>query len=150
MKKLHLVSPSKSRPITYLKILVFGIISGLILIYITNAASNIAGDVNGDSKVDITDLSILLTNYGTSNSYGKGDLNESGRIDISDLSILLTHYGKIDVKPPSTSTALAMPAALRDLERQRIFMILLELMYVQFIREPPIIPIIQCFRGLMN
>lgn len=49
------------------------------------------GDLNSDGKVDIVDLSTLLTNYGKS---GMGDINNSGLVDIFDLSILLSNYGK--------------------------------------------------------
>lgn len=49
------------------------------------------GDLNNDNKVDIFDLSILLSNYGTSTT--TGDLNADNKVDIFDLSILLSHYG---------------------------------------------------------
>ena len=49
------------------------------------------GDLNSDGKVDITDLSTLLSNYGKT---GAGDINSSGQVDIFDLSILLSNYGK--------------------------------------------------------
>ena len=49
------------------------------------------GDINGDNKVDIVDLSTLLTNWGTTNA--ASDLNHNGVVDIVDLSILLTNYG---------------------------------------------------------
>jgi chitodextrinase/beta-glucosidase/6-phospho-beta-glucosidase/beta-galactosidase len=50
------------------------------------------GDANGDGKVDITDLSILLTGYGRPGL--KGDFNHDGKVDVVDLSILLSNYGK--------------------------------------------------------
>lgn len=50
------------------------------------------GDLNGDNKVNIFDLSILLSRWGTKNK--SADLNDSGRVDIFDLSILLSHWGK--------------------------------------------------------
>ncbi len=51
------------------------------------------GDVNGDTKVDIFDLSIMLNNYGTTGTRSKGDLNGDGKIDIFDLSVLLAAWG---------------------------------------------------------
>jgi hypothetical protein len=49
------------------------------------------GDINNDSKVDIFDMSILLSNYnGTTSSC---DLNNDNVVNIFDLSILLSHYG---------------------------------------------------------
>lgn len=49
------------------------------------------GDLNNDSKIDIQDLSILLSHYGKS---GTGDFNNDGVVNIIDLSTLLTNYGK--------------------------------------------------------
>jgi chitodextrinase len=49
------------------------------------------GDLNGDNNVDITDLSIMLSNYNTTNSVA--DCNKDGIVDILDLSILLSNYG---------------------------------------------------------
>jgi hypothetical protein len=59
-------------------------------------------DINCDNAVNVTDLSILLSNYGKTTaqlssstpSYPKADINTSGKVDISDLSVLLTGYGK--------------------------------------------------------
>jgi hypothetical protein len=50
------------------------------------------GDANGNGHVDITDLSILLSNYNTSNA--SCDFNNDGIVNITDLSILLSNYGK--------------------------------------------------------
>ena len=50
------------------------------------------GDINGDGKVNITDLSLLLSAWGTNNT--AADLNKSGKVDIADLSILLSNFGK--------------------------------------------------------
>jgi hypothetical protein len=49
------------------------------------------GDANSDGHINITDLSIILTNYGTSLS--GCDFNYDGLVNIFDLSILLSHYG---------------------------------------------------------
>jgi len=49
------------------------------------------GDLNGDGKVNVTDLSTLLTNWGKSGV--TADLNGSGKVDISDLSVLLSNWG---------------------------------------------------------
>lgn len=48
------------------------------------------GDLNGDNKVNISDMSILLSAWGKNNA--AADLNKSGKVDISDLSILLSHW----------------------------------------------------------
>lgn len=49
------------------------------------------GDLDGNGRVDITDLSILLRNW---NRSGQGDINGNGRVEITDLSILLRNWNK--------------------------------------------------------
>lgn len=49
------------------------------------------GDLNGDNLVNVTDLSILLSNWNTSNAVA--DINADGTVNIFDLSILLSNYG---------------------------------------------------------
>jgi hypothetical protein len=51
------------------------------------------GDANGDSKIDIQDLSFLLTHW-NKNDAPTADFNHDGTINISDLSILLSNWGK--------------------------------------------------------
>jgi hypothetical protein len=52
----------------------------------------LTGDVNNDCHVNLTDLSMLLSNYLTANSVG--DIDHSGFVNVTDLSILLSHYGQ--------------------------------------------------------
>jgi hypothetical protein len=54
------------------------------------------GDLDGDSDVDLNDLSIILANYGTPSgaTYGQGDMNGDGDVDLNDLSMLLGVYGQ--------------------------------------------------------
>lgn len=57
------------------------------------------GDVNGDNKVDIFDLSALLSQYGTVNA--ADDVNGDGQVGILDLSTILSHYGtNVPTEPP--------------------------------------------------
>jgi hypothetical protein len=52
------------------------------------------GDLNNDGRVNITDLSILLSNWArTSPSAAQGDINGDGNVNITDLSILLSRWG---------------------------------------------------------
>jgi hypothetical protein len=55
----------------------------------TSAA--VPGDANGDGHVTVTDLSILLSNYG--GTLASCDFNHDGVVNVFDLSILLSHYG---------------------------------------------------------
>jgi hypothetical protein len=50
------------------------------------------GDLNGDGKINILDLSIILTNF--LKTVGKSDLNGDGKTNILDLSIVLSSWGK--------------------------------------------------------
>ena len=53
------------------------------------------GDANLDGKVDINDLSKVLTNYDkTGMTWADGDFNGDGKVDINDLSKVLTNYDK--------------------------------------------------------
>jgi len=58
-----------------------------------SAASSKRGDANGDGKVNILDLSIVLSSF-NKNVSGSADLNKDGKVNILDLSILLTNWGK--------------------------------------------------------
>jgi len=58
---------------------------------VTVASTAKPGDVNNDGLVNITDLSILLSDYGTTNA--SADLNKDGTVNILDMSILLSNYG---------------------------------------------------------
>jgi|GEM_PF-2636302 len=64
--------------------------SSPISVTVDNPSSKL-GDLNGDNKVDIYDLSILLPRWGTSDA--TADLNKNGSVDIFDLSTLLSHWG---------------------------------------------------------
>jgi hypothetical protein len=56
---------------------------------------NCPGDLDGDNDIDLTDLAILLGNYGMTSGavYEDGDLDEDGDVDLSDLASLLGVYG---------------------------------------------------------
>jgi hypothetical protein len=56
----------------------------------------ITGDLNYDGRVDLSDLGVLLANYGTPSgaAYEDGDIDGDGAVDLSDLGLLLAHYGE--------------------------------------------------------
>jgi hypothetical protein len=71
------------------------------LIYLTNTSADFAvpacpGDVDGDNLVNITDLGILLSNFGllAGAKLEQGDLSGDGAVNITDLGILLSHFGE--------------------------------------------------------
>ena len=53
----------------------------------------IAGDLNGDGRVDQADLGILLGDWGCAGGDCPGDCDFDGDTDQADLGILLAHYG---------------------------------------------------------
>ncbi len=50
------------------------------------------GDLNNDGRVDVIDLGIFLSNWG-STARPPSDLNQDGKVDIIDLGILLSNWG---------------------------------------------------------
>ena len=51
------------------------------------------GDANGDGRVDINDLTIVLANYNqTGMGWSQGEFTGSGTVDINDLTIVLANY----------------------------------------------------------
>lgn len=54
------------------------------------------GDLNGDSVVDIADLTRLLSNFGRTSgaSASDGDSDGDGDVDLPDLTFLLAHFGQ--------------------------------------------------------
>jgi hypothetical protein len=55
------------------------------------------GDVDGDGDVDLSDLAILLANYGMQSgaTLADGDLDGDEDVDLSDLALLLANFGTI-------------------------------------------------------
>lgn len=53
------------------------------------------GDVDASGDVDLSDLAILLANFGTPGgaSPANGDLDSDGDVDLGDLAILLANFG---------------------------------------------------------
>jgi probable HAF family extracellular repeat protein len=80
------------------------------------------GDANGDGKVDINDLTVVLTNYGkTGMSWSQGcmDGDPTGTVDINDLTIVLSNYGSVYdsslAAAPEPSALLLIASALLGL-----------------------------------
>ena len=62
------------------------------------AQSQLPGDANGDGKVDINDLTIVLSHFGqTGMNWSNGDFISDGTVDINDLTIVLTNFGSSSV-----------------------------------------------------
>lgn len=62
--------------------------------YEVTVSATCRGDLNGDHLVNLTDLSILLANFGSHNvTYAQGDGTGDGFVGLDDLSILLARFG---------------------------------------------------------
>lgn len=52
------------------------------------------GDASGDDQVDLTDLNLVLFNFGNAVAPGtNGDVNDSGSVDLADLNLVLFNFG---------------------------------------------------------
>jgi len=109
MKILPLKRTSFSRPQLLIFIIAFSLI-GYLIFKSFALNPNLPGDLNSDNTVNVTDMSILLSNYGTSNA--AADINSDGTVNVLDMSILLSHYGQSlstgftnTVKPTISGTA---------------------------------------------
>ena len=86
------------------------------------------GDANGDGRVDVNDLTIVLTNFGrTGEKWSQGDFNGNGTVNVNDLTIVLSNYGygvsagpgPHSVPEPSSLALLLAAAALAPLAFRR-------------------------------
>ena len=80
-----------------------------------NPVALMPGDANGDGKVDINDLTIVLAHYNQTlgpGSWAEGDFTGSGKVNINDLTIVLANYnhtsgaGSLAAVPEPTGVAL--------------------------------------------
>ena len=53
------------------------------------------GDIDYTGTIDLSDLQLLLSNYGTLSgaTFDDGDLDDNGTVDLSDLQLMLSAYG---------------------------------------------------------
>ena len=69
------------------------------------------GDANVDGRVDVNDLTVVLTNFGqTGMSWETGDFTGDGKVDVNDLTIVLADSARAAVplrpaQPPCRSRA---------------------------------------------
>jgi hypothetical protein len=70
--------------------------------YLISSKAAVSPDLNGDGKVDVMDMSLLLGNWGDSGTGIKGDINTDGSVNVMDLSILLSKWGAVAPTPPPT------------------------------------------------
>jgi hypothetical protein len=103
-----LKSKSFSTPQLSIFIIAFGLI-GYLIFRSFALNPNLPGDLNNDNTVNITDMSILLSDYGTTDptKIAQADINGDHGVNVLDLSILLSNYGKTATAGvPSVPTGL--------------------------------------------
>jgi hypothetical protein len=67
------------------------------------------GDAVGDGKVDVNDLTIVLSHFGqTGQTWTTGDFVGDGTVDVNDLTILLSHFGDTAI-PTAAGNLSAAP-----------------------------------------
>ena len=72
-------------------------------------APALPGDANLDGKVDVNDLTVVLSHFGKSGmSWSTGDFNGDGRVNVNDLTILLSNFGQT-FGAPSGGNLAAVP-----------------------------------------
>ena len=65
------------------------------------------GQCQRDGKVDINDLTIVLSHFGqTGMTWSQGEFTGDGRVDVNDLTIVLANFGQ---SPGSSAAAAAVP-----------------------------------------
>ena len=64
-------------------------------VLVNPAGNDCPADLDGDGDIDLSDLSVLLANYGMTGGAGPedGDLDGDNDVDLADLSALLAVYG---------------------------------------------------------
>ena len=71
------------------------------------------GDANLDGKVDINDLTVVLSHFGqTGMTWSTGDLTGDGTVDINDLTVVLSHFGQGAGSSAAGMDAVPEPSAL--------------------------------------
>ena len=77
-------------------------------------APEILGDANADGKVDLTDLSTVLNNFGsTTTAWTSGNFDGSATIDLTDLSDVLNNFAASNPNPSGQSTPVPCRAPSR-------------------------------------
>jgi hypothetical protein len=87
------------------------IVSGVIIAVVgfsilASQAANKTSDLNNDGQVNVLDLSILLSKWGTTGTQ-PADINSDSIVSILDLSILLSSWGTVGA--PSTPVPTGVP-----------------------------------------
>jgi probable HAF family extracellular repeat protein len=96
--------------------------SGQIVGYGTNSRGKtdaflltplLPGDANGDGRVDVNDLTIVLAHFGrTGMGWAQGEFTGSGTVDINDLTVVLANFGESDDSSAGGIAAVPEPGVI--------------------------------------
>ena len=83
------------------------------------------GDANLDGRVDVNDLTIVLSHFGqTGATWAQGEFTGDGKVDVNDLTIVLSHFGQTVGASAGagrrTGTVCAGPARRRPAGLRRV------------------------------
>jgi hypothetical protein len=78
------------------------------VLYLTTRATK-SSDLNSDGTVNVLDLSVLLSKWGTTGAQAS-DINEDNTVNILDLSVLLSKWGTSGAVAPGTPQTLTLEA----------------------------------------
>jgi T5SS/PEP-CTERM-associated repeat protein/autotransporter-associated beta strand protein len=92
----HLTVPSHTPPLVYLP---NSSIQPLVMlpddsVLNMTVESTLPGDANLDGTVNLSDLGVLIGNFGKSGGWATGDFNYDGTVNLSDLGVLIGNFGK--------------------------------------------------------
>ena len=89
----------------------YGLVGGATHGFLLTAT--LPGDANLDGKVDVNDLTIVLTDFGRSGMiWSQGDFNGDGKVDVNDLTILLSNFSQSLGSPAGGMSSVPEPGAL--------------------------------------
>jgi hypothetical protein len=65
--------------------------------FVVELTLSVPGDLDGDCVIDLSDLALLLSHFGTPTgaAYADGDVDGDADVDLNDLILLLDNYGRM-------------------------------------------------------
>jgi hypothetical protein len=75
--------------------------------------ATLPGDANLDGKVDVNDLTIVLSHFGqTGAPWAQGEFTGDGKVDVNDLTIVLANFGQSGGSSAEGMAAVPEPASM--------------------------------------
>ena len=74
-------------------------------------ATTIAGDINCDNAVNLTDLNTLIGSYGKGTTWAQGNFRYTGTTGLADLNALIGNYGQTGPVGPAVVLAAVVSAS---------------------------------------